>query len=94
MFILTSVQHYYSDKTGEYVGLMLFGLKATFEGRKERRFLIETEMRNQEFVKRFNDWQAGSLIQYCFPMFSDEQREFMITGMTPEEWKEEMGEEE
>lgn len=39
----------------------------------------------------FNDGQAlrqrGALIQHAFPQLSDEQREFIMTGITPEEWK-------
>lgn len=30
--------------------------------------------------------QRGMLIQHAYPMLSDEQREFILTGITPEEW--------
>ena len=26
------------------------------------------------------------LIQHAYPMLSDDQREFILTGITPEEW--------
>jgi len=34
------------------------------------------------------------LIQDALPMLSNEEREFLITGLTPEEWHELFGEEE
>jgi hypothetical protein len=30
----------------------------------------------------------GALIQVAFPLLTDEQREFILTGITPEEWDE------
>lgn len=33
-------------------------------------------------------WQAGELIQHVMPELSAEEREFIITGVTPEEWQE------
>lgn len=41
------------------------------------------------------DWQHGDkLIQNALPNLTAEQREFLITGITPEEWKATFGEEE
>lgn len=37
----------------------------------------------EEQIKR---WQDGELIQDVFPFLNDEQREFLMTGITPEEW--------
>lgn len=45
--------------------------------------------------KRIHDWYArreqdphnAPLIQDAFPELDDEQREFMLTGATPEEWR-------
>lgn len=37
-------------------------------------------------------WRAGGLIQDVMPDLSDEDREFLISGATPEEWKEAFGE--
>lgn len=31
-------------------------------------------------------WQNGMLIQHAMPDLSTEDREFIITGITPEEW--------
>ena len=39
-------------------------------------------------------WQEGELIQDVFPYLSDDQREFLKTGITAEEWEEAFGEEE
>ena len=39
-------------------------------------------------------WQGGELIQDVFPYLSDDQREFLKTGITAEEWEEAFGKEE
>ena len=31
-------------------------------------------------------WQSGTLIQTAFPDLSDSDREFIITGITADEW--------
>lgn len=31
-------------------------------------------------------WQSGVLIQIAMPQLSDDEREFLMTGATPEEW--------
>ena len=31
-------------------------------------------------------WQRGESIQNVFPMLTPDQREFMMTGITPAEW--------
>lgn len=33
-------------------------------------------------------WKAGELIQHVMPELSVEEREFIMTGITPEEWRE------
>jgi hypothetical protein len=38
-------------------------------------------------------WQAGELIQNAMPNLSIEEREFLMTGTTPEEWKAVFGDE-
>jgi hypothetical protein len=40
-----------------------------------------------EFVKAFNSWYAGELIQNAFPALNADEREFIKTGITPDEWK-------
>ena len=32
-------------------------------------------------------WMSGELIQNVFPHLSDDDREFLMTGITPEEWE-------
>ena len=38
------------------------------------------------FMKKYNQWLDGEMIQYAFPEYSPEQREFIMTGITPEMW--------
>lgn len=37
--------------------------------------------------EQINAWQNGELIQNAMPHLSPEEREFLITGSTPEEWE-------
>jgi hypothetical protein len=39
-------------------------------------------------------WQSGSLIQKAMPHLNADQREFLLTGSTQEEWDETFGDEE
>ena len=39
-------------------------------------------------------WTGGELIQDVFPDLEIDQREFLMTGITPEEWNRTFGEEE
>lgn len=43
---------------------------------------------------QFNAWRAGALIQNAFPNLNADEREFLLTGATPDEWDEALGEEE
>ena len=36
-------------------------------------------------------WQGGELIQDVFPFLSRAEREFIVTGVTPDEWDKEFG---
>lgn len=36
-------------------------------------------------------WRAGTLIQEVFPHLAPSEREFLISGTTPEEWAETFG---
>lgn len=38
-----------------------------------------------------NLWKAGTLIQNAFPNLSTDEREFLISGTTKEEWEEAFG---
>tara|TARA_R100000951_G_scaffold105043_2_gene98572 strand:- start:527 stop:736 length:210 start_codon:yes stop_codon:yes gene_type:complete len=37
-------------------------------------------------------WQNGKFIQNAMPDLDDEQREFLMTGITPDEWNANFGE--
>ena len=58
---------------------MLITNTSTLTGIKHTREINCT----QEMI---NDWQNGALIQNVMPHLSNEDREFLITGTTPEEW--------
>tara|TARA_R110002020_G_scaffold22920_12_gene76896 strand:+ start:1288 stop:1509 length:222 start_codon:yes stop_codon:yes gene_type:complete len=36
--------------------------------------------------EQLDSWMEGKLIQEAFPHLSADQREFLMTGSTPEEW--------
>lgn len=42
--------------------------------------------------RQLKKWQGGAMVQDAFPNLSDEEREFILTGVTPEEWEEAFGE--
>lgn len=43
--------------------------------------------------EQLDRWQNGELIQNVMPNISADDREFMLTGITPEEWDEFFGQE-
>ena len=45
-------------------------------------------------MEQIQDWQSGTLIQNAMPNVSPDDREFIKTGITPEEWDDMMKEEE
>ena len=44
--------------------------------------------------EQLDRWQDGELIQRAMPQLSSNEREFIISGATQEEWGEAFGEEE
>lgn len=44
--------------------------------------------------EQFNKWQSGSYIQDAMPHLSADDREFLISGITPDEWNKAFPEEE
>jgi len=36
--------------------------------------------------EQYQDWIDGMLIQHAMPNLSPDDREFIMTGITPEEW--------
>ena len=57
-----------------------------FSGKVNERFI----MARPEDVAAFQDVNRPS-IQACFPYMSAGDREFIMTGITPEEWEETFG---
>ncbi len=45
---------------------------------------IEVEATAEQIVA----WNMGGKVQDCFPHLSADQREFILTGITPVEWEE------
>ena len=48
---------------------------------------------SQEHLEKF-DAVGGGLVQHVFPNLNVEQREFLLSGITPQEWNDTFGEEE
>lgn len=42
---------------------------------------------------QLNRYESGELVQNVFPELSADEREFLISGITPEEWNKAFGEE-
>ena len=42
-------------------------------------------------VEQINNWQGGTLIQEAMPNISMGEREFIKSGITPQEWKDTFG---
>jgi len=40
----------------------------------------------EQFMECYIRWQNGELIQNAFPMLSADEREFILTGITPDQW--------
>ncbi len=49
--------------------------------------VMEIPVTEQQIVA----WQTGTLIQQAMPNLTPDQREFLMTGMTPEDWEEHVG---
>ena len=41
--------------------------------------------------EQLSAWESGTLIQNAMPHISADEREFIMTGITPQEWDTEMG---
>ncbi len=41
--------------------------------------------------EQLDAWKNGTLIQKAMPHLSQDDREFIITGVTPKEWKDTFG---
>ena len=52
-------------------------------------FSGKTRTRNIDITeKQYDAWMNGLLIQKAMPNISADDREFIMTGITPEEWEE------
>ena len=63
----------------------------------ERTSMISGETNSMELPitnAQLDRWTNGELIQNVFPDLSEDQREFLMTGITPEEWTQTFCEEE
>lgn len=49
---------------------------------------MELPIEEEEYQQGMKMYQEGFLLKSIFPLLSDDQREFMVTGMTREEWEE------
>ena len=43
--------------------------------------------------EQYTAWEQGTLVQDAMPHLSPDEREFVMTGITPTEWAETFGEE-
>ena len=59
---------------------MLIQRKSPFSGKLNTRDIDVTE-------DQLNLWQKGALIQNAMPNVSADDREFIKTGITPQEWE-------
>ena len=60
---------------------MLIERKSRYSGNVNTRDIDVT-------VEQLEEWQGGVLIQIAMPHLSPNDREFLMSGMTPEEWDE------
>ena len=63
---------------------MMITKKSMFSGTAHTMFLPVTQ-------KQLDRWEGGELIQNVFPFLSRAEREFIVTGVTPDEWDKEFG---
>lgn len=68
---------------------MTIARKSPFTGKVSQMTLPISE---EHFNSCATSWQSGTLIQDAFPMLNPDQREFIKTGITPEEWNSMFGE--
>ena len=59
--------------------MMLITKQSVMTGEKNTMLLPVTN-------EQIDRWQNGELIQNVFPHLSPSEREFLISGVTPEEW--------
>lgn len=50
----------------------------------EKKLVLNVPMK--KFQKGLHNYNQGKVIQRAFPFLTADEREFMITGLLPEEW--------
>jgi hypothetical protein len=63
---------------------MIIERESPFSGNKNRMDIHVT-------LEQINAWRGGELIQNAMPNVSADEREFIKTGITPEEWENTFG---
>jgi len=48
---------------------------------------------SEQYLEGMKAYKAGAMMQNAFPFLHTDEREFLISGTTPEEWAEMFGEE-
>ena len=64
--------------------MISFTAKSPLSGKEHT---MEFPLTPEEFKECYKKWLDGSLIQFAFPMLDDSEREFIKTGITPQEWE-------
>lgn len=59
--------------------ILIVAVKSLFTGAVNTMTLPITE-------REWNSWQSGQHIQHAMPHLTPDQREFLLSGATPEEW--------
>lgn len=58
----------------------------------QRRSIYSGKMRTKDLDitrEQWDQWLEGNtFVQDCFPQLNEDDREFILSGMTPEEWDE------
>jgi hypothetical protein len=57
----------------------------------EKSLTLTDTMSVIEFEEQLQQWKTGTYIQDAFWMLTSGEREFMMTGTTPEEWEDMWG---
>jgi hypothetical protein len=63
--------------------MIIFEKRCPFTGKMNS---MEIPMAHREFERAFEAYDSGTLIQDAFPKLTADQREFIMTGITPEKW--------
>lgn len=66
---------------------MLIVKKCPFTGKTNQMEIAVTD-------EQMEAWEGGELIQNAMPNLTPDEREFIMTGITPEEWEATFGNEE